>query len=89
MNIGTWAVLFGELLIGILIWNRRCRPIVAIIGTALHLAIMVTIAVGFFSPAMLLLYLAFIPAETAKRWAQRDFGVPGRAQRDVSTPITV
>jgi vitamin K-dependent gamma-carboxylase-like protein len=27
MNVGTWAVLLGELLIGILIWYRRCRPI--------------------------------------------------------------
>lgn len=82
MNVGTWAVLAGELLIGILIWNRRCRPIAAILGTALHVAIMVTIAVGFFSPAMLLLYLAFVPADTAKRWAQRHFGVPGRVEQD-------
>jgi hypothetical protein len=82
MNIGTWAVLAGELLIGILIWIRHCRPIIAIFGTALHLAIMVTIAVGFFSPAMLLLYLAFIPADTAKRWAQRQFGVIGRGRRN-------
>jgi hypothetical protein len=74
MNVGTWAVLVGELLIGILIWNRRCRPVVAIIGTALHLAIMVTVTVGFFTPAMLLLYLAFLPADTAERWVQRRAG---------------
>ena len=87
MNVGTWAVLVGELLIGILIWNRRCRPIVAIIGTALHLAIMVTIAVGFFSPAMLLLYLAFLPADTAERWVQRWAG-PQRSQPTSTTTGT-
>lgn len=87
MNVGTWAVLVGELLIGILIWNRRCRPIVAMIGTALHLAIMVTIAVGFFSPAMLLLYLAFLPADMAERWVQRRAGPP-RSQANSTTAGT-
>jgi hypothetical protein len=87
MNIGTWAVLVGELLIGILIWNRRCRPAVATIGTALHLAIMVTIAVGFFTPATLLLYLAFLPAETAEEWIQRRAG-PAGSQPDVTTTGT-
>ncbi len=72
MNVGTWAVLVTELLIGILIWFRRLRPAVATIGVTLHLAIMATIAVGFFSPAMFVLYLAFLPTETAQRWVLRS-----------------
>lgn len=71
MNAATWAVLVGELLLGILVWKRRLRPIIAAIGISLHLAIMVTIAVGYFSPAMMVLYLAFLPSAAAERWARR------------------
>ncbi|MDA2892638.1 HTTM domain-containing protein [Mycolicibacterium sp. BiH015] len=75
MNVGTWTVLLGELMLGILIWIRRIRPVVVAIGVALHLAIMVTIAVAFFSPAMLLLYLAFLPCDVAERRVRRRAGV--------------
>ena len=74
MNVSTWAVLFGELLLGILIWVRRCRPTVIVLGVTLHVAIMVTVAVGFFSPEMVLLYLAFIPSEAVQRWVCRRAG---------------
>ena len=36
------------------------------VGVALHAAIMVTVAVGFFSPAMFVLYLAFLSPETVR-----------------------
>jgi hypothetical protein len=71
MNVVTWGVLIGELLIGVLVWNRRCRTKVLIAGLLLHAGIMVTIAVGFFSPAMFLLYLAFVPPETVRAWSER------------------
>ncbi|WP_185976271.1 HTTM domain-containing protein [Mycolicibacterium sp. 018/SC-01/001] len=83
MNVGTWAVLVAEVLIGILIWFRRFRRVVATIGVTLHLAIMATIAVGFFSPAMLVLYLAFLPAETATRWVSRR-NSPRPSQQDAA-----
>lgn len=67
MNVATWCVLVLELLIGILVWNRRCRPVVLAAGAVLHLVIMVTVAVGFFTPAMLVLYLAFLSPETVRR----------------------
>jgi len=67
MNVATWGTLVGELLIGILVWNRRCRAVVLVAGLVLHAIIMVTIAVGFFSPAMFLLYLAFVPSDTVRR----------------------
>lgn len=71
MNAATWGTLVGELLIGILVWNRRCRAKVLIAGLLLHGIILVTIAVGFFSPAMFLLYLAFVPPETVRAWTAR------------------
>lgn len=71
MNVATWGTLVGELLIGILVWNRRCRSVVLIAGLVLHGTILITIAVGFFTPAMFLLYLAFVPPDTVRRWVLR------------------
>jgi hypothetical protein len=67
MNAATWGTLLLELAIGILVWNRRCRPIVLAAGLVLHSAILVTVAVGFFTPAMFVLYVAFVSPETIRR----------------------
>lgn len=67
MNAATWGTLLLEFSIGILVWNRRLRPWVLGAGVLMHTGIMVTMAVGFFSPAMFVLYLAFIPPDTARR----------------------
>jgi hypothetical protein len=67
MNIATWGTLVLELLIGVLVWNRRCRPVVLAAGVVLHSIIMITVAVGFFTPAMFVLYLAFMSPETVRR----------------------
>jgi hypothetical protein len=67
MNAATWGTLVLELSIGILVWNRRCRPWVLAAGVVMHSLIMLTIAVGFFAPAMFVLYLAFLPPETVQR----------------------
>ena len=85
INIATWAVLAGELLLGILVWRRRVRLAVMVIGAVLHLAIMVTIAVGFFSPAMMLLYLAFLPPDVAGRWVSRGAGSAASAPHSGDT----
>jgi hypothetical protein len=71
MNAATWGTLLGELAIGILVWNRRCRPIVLAAGLILHSAILVTVAVGFFTPAMFVLYVAFVSPETIRRLPDR------------------
>ncbi len=67
MNAATWGTLLLEFSIGILVWNRRLRPWVLGAGVLMHTGIMVTMAVGFFSPAMFVLYLAFISPDTARR----------------------
>ena len=63
-----------ELSLAVLIWNRRLRPWVLLVGVSLHVGIESSIMVGFFSYAMLASYLCFIPPETSTRYvlATRD-----------------
>jgi hypothetical protein len=74
-NVATWATLVLEIMIGILVWNRRLRPWVLAAGVVMHTMIMATIAVGFFSLAMFVLYLAFIQPDTVRRWTDKVKGV--------------
>jgi hypothetical protein len=66
MNFATWTTLLVELSIGVLVWHRGLRPVVLAVGVVLHTLIMMTIAVGFFTLAMFVLYLAFVPPETVQ-----------------------
>lgn len=84
MNIATWGTLATELAIGILVWNRRCRPWVLAAGVALHGLIMISIGVGFFSLAMFVLYLAFLSPDVARRpWARWRREATGDVEPDV------
>jgi Vitamin K-dependent gamma-carboxylase len=67
MNLATWGTLVVESTLPILVWVRRLRPWALGAGVLLHLGILLTMSVGFFTPAMLVLYVAFIPPETARR----------------------
>jgi hypothetical protein len=80
MNAATWGTLVVELLIGILVWNRRCRAWALAVGVALHSIILVTLAVGFFTPAMFILYLAFVPPDAVQRngFSHSDAAAPPR-----------
>ena len=66
-NALTWAALAIELSIGVLVWNRRLRPWVLLAGICLHLGIEYRLRVGFFSWAVLVGYLAFVPGDVAER----------------------
>jgi hypothetical protein len=77
-NVMTWGTLVIEVAIGLLVWNRRCRPWVLLGGVVLHLSISLAIEVGFFTFVTFVLYLAFIPAERAKAVAE---GVQSRLQK--------
>ena len=66
MNVATWLVLALEFCIGVFVWNRRLRPWVLTAGVIMHTGIAISVAVGFFSPAMFVLYLAFLSAETVQ-----------------------
>jgi Vitamin K-dependent gamma-carboxylase len=94
MNTATWATLALEFAIGILVWNRRCRPWVLAGGVVMHMMIMSTIAVGFFNIAMFVLYLVFVPPAIAQRVTNRVTRFRGRHptptnthERDNHTPV--
>jgi hypothetical protein len=71
----TYGTMFVELALAVLIWNRRLRPWVLVLGIGLHLGIDSSIMVGYFSYLMLAGYLAFVPPETMSRVviAMRDW----------------
>jgi Vitamin K-dependent gamma-carboxylase len=58
LTYGTVAI---ELSLGLLVWNRRLRPWVLSLGLLLHLGIEWSLRVGFFSLAVLVMYIAFVP----------------------------
>jgi len=66
INIATWGALAVELSLGVLVWNRRLRPWVLLAGVGMHASIMLTMGVGFFTPAVFVLYLAFISPERVR-----------------------
>ena len=68
LNLFTWATLAFEATFGVLVWNRRLRPWVIATGVAFHLGIDLFLDIGFFSIAIYLAYLAFLPDEVAERW---------------------
>ena len=63
----TFGTLALELSLAILVWNRAARPWVMTFGALMHITIDYSILIGFFSLAMFVTYLAFLPAETATR----------------------
>lgn len=67
MNVATWGTLLLELGIGILVWSRRFRVYALIAGLMLHTVILVTVAVGFFTPAMFVLYAAFVDPQSIRQ----------------------
>src|SRR5206468_6924850 len=83
----TYAVLAIEASIGVLVWNRRLRPWVLLVGVCLHLGIEYRLRVGFFSWAILVTYLAWVPADVAERVLARVARLRSRGwQRSGSTP---
>jgi uncharacterized membrane protein YphA (DoxX/SURF4 family) len=70
-NLMTYGTLAVELALGVLIWNKKLRPYVLLAGVGLHLSIDLTMRIGFFSWAVLVAYLAFVPPEQAQRVIDR------------------
>jgi hypothetical protein len=65
-----------------LVWNRVLRPWVLLLGVGLHLGIDYAVRVGFFSYAVLVAYVAFVPPDAARSFI---FGARDRLSR-VSVP---
>jgi hypothetical protein len=61
----TWGTLALELALGVLVWTRWRLPVLAA-GAVMHIGFAYALRVGFFSGAVLTLYLAFLPADLGK-----------------------
>jgi hypothetical protein len=61
----TWGTLLVEFGCGTLIWVRRVRPWVIVVGVLFHVGIAYSLRVGFFSAGMIVLYLTFVSPERA------------------------
>jgi hypothetical protein len=91
-NLLTYGTLATELALGILIWNRAARRYVIPIGIGMHLFIDYSLLVGFFTYAVFVCYLAFIPDDTASRWilAVREWVIRRRVEtpRQATKPVS-
>lgn len=67
LNLITWGALVFEATFVVLVWPRRLRLWVLGVGVLFHLGIDVFLDIGFFSIAIWLAYLAFLPPELADR----------------------
>ncbi len=67
LNLFTWSALAFEAAFIVIIWPRRLRLGVLGAGVLFHLGIDVFLDIGFFSIAIYLAYLAFLPTELADR----------------------
>ena len=66
-NLLTYGTMAVEVSLALLVWNRALRPWVIGAGLLVHLGIELTIRVGFFTPALLVLYLAWLPPDWPHR----------------------
>jgi hypothetical protein len=66
VNVATWGTMAIELALAILVWNPRLRYWVLGAGVVLHVLIWLNLAVVFFGLAMFVLYVAWVPWETAR-----------------------
>jgi len=71
VNLMTFGTLAVEVALGLLIWNRKVRPYVLVLGVGLHLSIDLTLTVGFFSYAMISMYVAFLEPDLVERTLRR------------------
>jgi hypothetical protein len=89
LNALTWATLLFEGSFIFLVWNRRLRPWVLGIGVLFHLGIDLYFDVGFFSWAMWIAYLAFLPPEVADRVIARISALVRREPASAPAPTSM
>ena len=64
VNILTHGTVIWEMTFWALVWRPLCRPIVLLIGVAIHLGIGAFMGMWTFGLSMIFLYVAFVPAST-------------------------
>lgn len=86
----TWSTLAVELALGTLLWVKKLRPLLIVLGVLLHVMIDTFVLVGFFGPAMIAGLMTFLDADRldvyarTRRHANQD--VEGSAERDRLKP---
>ncbi len=78
----TWATLAFEASFIVLVWPRRLRLWVLGAGVLLHLSIDLFLDIGFFSLAIFLAYLAFLPQDIAGPLVARFEALAGGSRED-------
>lgn len=66
-----YVALTFEVVFPVLIWFRRLRTPLVIVGIALHLGVAIFFPIPTFSLVMVSLYLGFVPEEIYERWYQK------------------
>jgi hypothetical protein len=85
-NVLTYGTLATELAVAVLIWNRALRPYVVALGLVMHAGIDYSLRVGFFAPALLTCYVAFVPPERATAFLR---AIAGRLTAEQSDRVRV
>lgn len=71
----TWGTLAFELTFIVLIWIKPLRRWIILAGLGLHLGILATMEIGWFSQVTMCWYALFVSGETLGRWERRGEGV--------------
>ncbi len=72
----TWSTLVVELALGTMLWAKRLRPTLIVLGIVLHLMIDVFVLVGFFGIAMIAGLSTFLDADRIDAWVRRRRDIP-------------
>ncbi len=70
----TYLTVAWELAFPVLVWFRRTRPAMLLLGLALHLGMWTTLEVGAFMPTILIAYVAFLDPWRTEARVRRLFG---------------
>jgi hypothetical protein len=86
VNILTHGTVLFEMTFWALVWRPLCRPIVLLIGVAIHLGIGAFMGMWTFGLAMVFLYVAFVPATTIHSLLRTLSRLVGRRVRQDESP---
>lgn len=82
INLMTYGSLAMEFALGVLVWNKRLRPWVLVLGIVFHLTIDYSIRVGSFSFVAIVALIAFVSPEASAKaiHAIRDRFAPSQSE---------
>jgi hypothetical protein len=86
VNILTHGTVLWEMTFWALVWRPLCRPIVLLIGVAIHLGIGAFMGMWTFGLSMIFLYVAFVPATTIHAVLRTVSGLFMRRSRPLEQP---